>query len=121
MREAEQSVAPKASTLTTGSAPESFAALSSRVWTSIGPAASTNPWWGTNSGRVLALAVDPTNANVVYAGSDGGGVWKTTDGGLSWAPKADGQPSLVGSAIAVDPSVPSTVYVGTGGETGAGL
>lgn len=112
MRDAEQFIAPAASTA---------AALSSANWTSIGPLASTNPWWGTNSGRILALAVDPTNSNVVYAGSDGGGVWKTSNGGLSWIPRTDKQPSLVASAIVVDPSLPNTVYVGTGGETGAGL
>jgi hypothetical protein len=66
------------------------------------------------SGRVNAVAVDPTNANVIYIGAAGGGVWKSLDGGVSWAPLSNAWPFEVISSIAIDPTTPSTLYVGTG-------
>jgi photosystem II stability/assembly factor-like uncharacterized protein len=65
-------------------------------------------------GRVLAVAGVPGNANTYYFGSVAGGVWKTTSGGLSWTPIFDKEPvSSIGS-IAVAPSDPNIIYVGTG-------
>src|SRR5262252_1375776 len=57
--------------------------LGGAAWTSIGPNPTRS---GTSivSGRVVSLAVDPRDSNVVYAGSATGGVWKTLDGGGSW-------------------------------------
>ena len=52
------------------------------------------------SGRVKALVVDPRNSNVVYLGAAQGGVWKTTNGGDSWTPLTDDQPSLAMGALA---------------------
>jgi photosystem II stability/assembly factor-like uncharacterized protein len=66
------------------------------------------------AGWMTAVAVDPRNSNVVYAGAAGGGAWKTTDGGLHWVPLIDHMPSLSVGSIALDPSSPDTVYVGTG-------
>jgi hypothetical protein len=73
------------------------------------------PW----SGRVTAIAHDPTNAAVAYLGSADGGVWKTTDSGVNWKPIFDSvggkpAPSLAIGSIAVDPQDPSVIYVGTG-------
>jgi photosystem II stability/assembly factor-like uncharacterized protein len=72
------------------------------------------------SGRVSAIAPDPGNANVAYLGGANGGVWKTTDGGLTWSPKFDAQPSLSIGAIAVDPSNTQNVWVGTGEPNSSG-
>jgi hypothetical protein len=72
------------------------------------------------SGRVTALAVDPTNPQVVYLGAAQGGVWKTTDGGSTWTPLTDAQASLAVGSIALDPSNPSILYVGTGEENFSG-
>lgn len=65
------------------------------------------------SGRIAAMAVVPTRPLTVYVGSAGGGVWKSTDGAVSFQPIFDGQTMSIG-AIAVDPSTPATVWVGTG-------
>ena len=66
------------------------------------------------AGRCLAIAVDPTDSNVVYAGFASGGIWKTTDGGANWTPLGDDLPSMSVSAIAIDESNPSTLWIGTG-------
>jgi photosystem II stability/assembly factor-like uncharacterized protein len=92
------------------------------VWQSLGPNGipkgqtyGTGP--GSNvtvSGRVSAIAVDPTNSAHVLIGSAAGGIWETHDSGTSWAPRTDQQPTLAIGAIAFDPSDASTVYAGTG-------
>jgi uncharacterized repeat protein (TIGR01451 family) len=95
------------------------AAVSATAWTQIGPrpASFWNPISvGGSSGRVTALAVDPRNSSVVYAGTANGGIWKTTNGGLNWMPLTDRQPSLSIGSITLDPTNADTVYVGTGEE-----
>lgn len=69
---------------------------------------------GNWSGRVRAIAVDPRDANILYLGAATGGVWKTTDGGASWTPLTDAQPSLVIGSLALDPANPDIIYAGTG-------
>ena len=71
------------------------------------------------AGRDSAIAPDPTNASVAYVDGAAGGVWKTTDGGGTWAPKFDTQPSLSMGAI-VDPSNTQTVWQGTGEPNASG-
>jgi photosystem II stability/assembly factor-like uncharacterized protein len=83
--------------------PGLLAGMSAR---SIGPAGM--------SGRVAAIAAVESNPNVVYAGAASGGVWKSTNGGLTWTPVFDDQPVASIGAIAVDPSNPDVVWVGTG-------
>ncbi len=67
-------------------------------------------------GRVLAVAGVPGEPDTYYFGAVAGGMWKTTDGGLSWKPLWDKFPEASPSigAIAVAPSDPNVVYVGTG-------
>lgn len=74
-------------------------------WRSIGP---------FRAGRVAAVAGIAGNAAVYYMGSPGGGVWKTVDGGVVWAPIADQIGVASVGAIVVAPSNPNIVYVGTG-------
>lgn len=62
---------------------------------------------------VVEMAIDPQNPSIVYVGSTGG-FSKTTDGGATWARKEVGLPTnkFIG-AIAIDPQVPTTLYVST--------
>ena len=91
------------------------------TWDFLGPApldvskgAQSTPNMSPTSGRTSAIAVDPTNSNIVYVGTAMGGVWKSIDNGKSWKPLMDNQPSLAVGSIAIDPASPSIVYVGTG-------
>src|ERR1700694_3561977 len=66
------------------------------------------------SGRVPAIAVDPTNGNRWLVGTAQGGVWETRDAGGTWTPKTGAEATLAIGAVAIAPSNPSVLYVGTG-------
>ena len=89
------------------------------VWTLLGPldVPAGEGYDGSRvsvSGRVSALAVDPSDPETVYVGSALGGVWKSRDGGRTWSPMSDNEASLAVGALAVDSTRPGTIYVGTG-------
>jgi photosystem II stability/assembly factor-like uncharacterized protein len=65
-------------------------------------------------GRAVAVAGVPGDSSTFYFGSVNGGVWKTTDAGIVWSPIFDGQPVGSIGALAVAPSNPGIIYVGTG-------
>ncbi len=74
-------------------------------------------WSAVNSGLgVSALAIDPGNPATPYAGTVGGGVFKSTNGG--WSAVNSGLTATVVFALAIDPSSPATLYAGT---LGAGV
>jgi len=75
-------------------------------WRSLGPA---------RGGRSIAVAGSDARPYEYYMGATGGGLWKTTDGGMSWKAVTDGliHHSSVG-AVAVSASNPDVVYIGTG-------
>ncbi len=77
-----------------------------KAWRNIGP---------NRGGRSIAASGSPSRPNEYYFGAVGGGLWKTTDGGLSWNPVTDGQikSSSVGG-IGVSESNPDVVYIGMG-------
>jgi len=87
-------------------------------WEPIGPAGITPlplvNHWGEVSGRVRAIAIHPTDPLTVYIGAACGGIWKTTDGGISWQDIGAELESLSFGAIAIDPSNPDIVYAGSG-------
>jgi photosystem II stability/assembly factor-like uncharacterized protein len=85
------------------------ALLGALEWRAIGP---------FRGGRVVAVAGDPVNRQVFYFGSTGGGVWKTTDGGVYWENVSDGffKRASVGG-LAVAPSDPNVIYAGMGEST----
>src|SRR5207248_11707554 len=67
------------------------------------------------SGRIAAVAArNEGGKTLVYVGSASGGVWKSTDGGTIFRPVFDKQPVQSIGAVAIDPSNPKTVWVGTG-------
>ncbi len=88
------------------------------AWTAIGPAPIPNGQTQTRvdsvTGRLTAIAIDPTNSNIVYVGAAQGGVWRTTDGGATWTPIFDSAQSLAIGALALAPSNHTILYVGTG-------
>jgi photosystem II stability/assembly factor-like uncharacterized protein len=65
-------------------------------------------------GRVVAVSGVVGDAATFYFGSVGGGVWKTADAGMVWTPIFDREPIASIGAIAVAPSAPHVIYVGTG-------
>jgi len=71
---------------------------------------------GAMSGEVLDIAIDPRNTadDVIYSVTNDGGVWRSTDGGVTFKQKTDNMPSLSMGAIVLDPVNPSIVYAGTG-------
>jgi photosystem II stability/assembly factor-like uncharacterized protein len=69
---------------------------------------------GPLGNRVSTVAGVPGDPMVYYGGAASGGVWKSTDGGLVWAPVFDDQDVHAIGAVAVAPSDPNVVWVGTG-------
>jgi photosystem II stability/assembly factor-like uncharacterized protein len=94
--------------------------LDSVNWTALGPApisGGQTPGGQPVSGRIAALAADPLDANVLYLGAAGGGVWKTTNAGADWAPLTDDQATAFMGALALAPSDANIIYAGTGEAT----
>src|SRR5580700_3782824 len=85
------------------SSPDPFANLKFR---SIGPAAP--------GGRVTSVAGIAGDLKTYYLGASGGGVWKTSNGGVTWTPLWDQQRVQSVGAIAISPKYPKVVWVGSG-------
>ncbi len=86
-------------------------------WIPYGPdvlPGSPNPYSGHGMGRINCIAFHPTDPNVWWVGVAQAGVWKTSNGGVSWTPLTDHLPILRISDIAVDPSDPDILYICVG-------
>ena len=86
---------------------ERFAGLELR---SIGPALM--------AGRIADIAIHPHDDNLWYVAVGSGGVWKTENAGVTWAPIFDDQPSYSIGCLAIDPQDPEVIWVGTGENVG---
>src|SRR5437879_9344580 len=74
-------------------------------WRTIGP---------YRAGRARALDAAPGKPTVFYIGFDNGGLWRSTDYGSNWTPLFDHEATGSIGAIAVAPSAPNVIYVGSG-------
>jgi len=84
-----------------------------------------DPFWvqrgPTNiGGRITDIAGHPTDDNIYYVASASGGVFKTIDGGQNYTPISDAIPTPSCGALAIDPSNPNRIYLGTGEANSAG-
>ena len=86
---------------------KTFAGLAFR---SIGPAFM--------SGRIADIAIDPENTSTWYVAVGSGGVWKTTNAGVTWHPLFDGQKVYSIGCVTIDPANPNVIWVGTGENIG---
>lgn len=97
--------------------------VTSGSWGFVGPN-SYGTVWGSlpGNGRVDRVAFHPTNANIIFAASPGGGLWKTTDGGTTWTNLSNFMPTMGISGIVIDKNNTNILYVltGTGDDYKAG-
>jgi photosystem II stability/assembly factor-like uncharacterized protein len=103
----------------------------SAVWTPQGPGPilwgqpqGMDPQSNPQVGSVSALAPDPNNPNLLYAGTCSGGIWKTTNATAivpTWVPLTDNQPTLSIASLALSPLDSNVVYAGTGNYSSGGL
>ncbi len=70
-------------------------------------------WIGPDGGLIASIAFYPPDPSIVYAGSWGGGVYQSTNGGATWTWKSHGLQNLTIVSLAIDPTNPSIVYAGT--------
>ncbi|MFK7970640.1 MAG: fibronectin type III domain-containing protein [Bacteroidia bacterium] len=83
-------------------------------WEQLGPTSWTNGSRGYNPGvgRITAVAVNPSNQNLIYVGSPTGGLWKTTNSGSTWTPLGDDFDNMDIWAIAFHPTNSNIVFYG---------
>jgi photosystem II stability/assembly factor-like uncharacterized protein len=103
---AQPSQAPRQGADTTAGGGPRASQFSGLRFRGIGPAMA--------SGRVGEIAIHPRDKSVRYLAVHSGGVWKSVNAGTTWSPIFDGQASYSIGTLAIDPSNPLTVWVGTG-------
>ena len=85
--------------------------IHSAVWESAGPS--------NIGGRITALALHPSDPTIIYAGAASGGVWKSSDNGVTWTTIFNESFSI--GALKLDPNNPQILYVGTGEANPGGI
>ena len=94
--------------------------LDSGQWVKEGPEYSrpTDYLSLTGSGRVNVVKMDPNNSDIVYVGTPGGGLWKSTDSGNNWITLIDHFSRLGVSDLIIDPNNSDVLYLATGDDDG---
>jgi len=80
--------------------------ISLPTWESLGP--------GNIGGRMRGFVINPADPDVMYVSGVSGGVWKTADGGLTWATATDQLENIAFNSLAMSPANPDVLYGGTG-------
>jgi len=75
-------------------------------WKGLGPKSA--------GGRIETIDCPADSPGTIYIGAGSGGVWKTVNGGMTWIPVFDQGPTMAVGDLAVSPSHPDTVWIGTG-------
>ncbi len=85
-------------------------------WVNLGPFDKPDNGTGqpNGNGRLNTICFHPTDSNTMWVGAPAGGLWKTTNGGVSWSSNTDNMPTLGVSSILIDPTNTSVMYMGTG-------
>ena len=108
---------------TTGTTDSTTTSTTATSWTNLGPNRAryikngSYTLYKTDSGRVVEIVPDPKDANILYVAMSGGGVWKTTNALAdqpTWTALTEGLGSLSCGALAIDPNVSTTLYLGLG-------
>ncbi len=79
-------------------------------WTPLGPQSTGMP----GVGRIDCIAFQPALSTTVWCGTAGGGLWKSTNSGTTWADFSGGVPNLSVADIAINPTTVTTMYIATG-------
>ena len=86
-------------------------------WEEVGPTNwSASTGWTPGVGRITSIAIDPNNANHILVGSPTGGIWKSTDAGINWAPLTDQFQTMDVYSLAISPHNPNHYLWGELGE-----
>ncbi|MFY8012012.1 MAG: VPS10 domain-containing protein, partial [Saprospiraceae bacterium] len=83
----------------------------------LGPNSSSGGYAGI--GRINRITFHPTNSNIIFACTAGGGLWKTSNGGSSWIPLTDNLASIGTSGLVINPTNPNIMYLATGDGDGS--
>ncbi|WP_460219783.1 T9SS type A sorting domain-containing protein [Psychroserpens sp. MEBiC05023] len=88
------------------------------AWESMGPTSwNATSGWNPGVGRIRSVAVEVANPMHIVTGGDSGGVWRSTDGGLTWTVLTDNLSNLNVYALAIDPVINTTYFWGSTGGT----
>ena len=79
-------------------------------WQSLGPVTGTV----YSAGRMLDIALDPNNPDIIWAGAASGGIWRSPDAGASWTPMDDYLPTLAVGCVLTHNTDSNIIYIGTG-------
>lgn len=86
-------------------------------WNPIGPFShSVTGSWSPGQARINVILVDPNNSSTWYVGTPAGGMWKSADSGVTWAPMTDNLPQIGVSGIAIEYGNSNTIYIATGDD-----